>query len=265
MPEADLQRRGSSAPHARPASSTGRFHAAIHRESMPKFLRATDDREGRATEPLDMTRLLLIAAAVAALAPAGCAIGDDGPRTTQTRDVAGFTEIENRGSVDVRLHVGEPQRVRVRAGENVIEDVRTEVRDGTLQVTFDHDGFGGNDVVVEASVPKLTGIEASGSGDIDADGIDADVFELRSDGSADIALEGAAGRLALEMNGSGDADLTGLAARVARVAARGSGDVDVRAGERLEVDIEGSGDVRYHGEPALTQHVDGSGELSRAD
>jgi putative autotransporter adhesin-like protein len=137
--------------------------------------------------------LLLLAAAVAALALAGCEIGDDGPRTTQTRDVAGFTRIDNRDSVDVRLRVGEPQRVRVRAGEKVIDDVHTEVRDGTLEITFDDDGWGGDDVVVEASVPELTGIEASGSGDIDADGIDADTFEVRSHGSADIALAGTAG------------------------------------------------------------------------
>ena len=33
----------------------------------------------------------------------------------------------------------------------------------------------------------------------------------------------------------------------------GSGDADVRADERLDVDVDGSGDVRYHGDPALTQ------------
>jgi hypothetical protein len=209
--------------------------------------------------------LLLVPAAVAAFAVAGCSVGDDGPRTVQTRDVAEFTRIDNRDSVDVRLHVGDSQRVRVWAGEKVIEDVRTEVRDGTLELTFDHDGWGGDDVVVEASVPELTAIEASGSGDIDAEGIDADAFELTSDGSADIALQGAAGRLAVELDGSGDADLGDLTAREARVAVSGSGDADVRADERLDVNVDGSGDVRYHGEPALTQHVDGSGDLSRAD
>jgi hypothetical protein len=48
--------------------------------------------------------LLLYPAAIAALALAGCSIGDDGPRTAQTRDVASFTRIDNRGSVDVRYH-----------------------------------------------------------------------------------------------------------------------------------------------------------------
>ena len=58
-------------------------------------------------------RLLLLAApaAVAAFALAGCSLADDGPRTTQTRDVVTFTRIDNRDSVDLRLHVGEAQRV----------------------------------------------------------------------------------------------------------------------------------------------------------
>jgi hypothetical protein len=146
----------------------------------------------------------------------------------------------------------------------VIDNVRTDVRDGTLQITFDDDGWGGDDVVVEASVPELTGVETSGSGDIEAHGIDADTFAVRSDGSADIWLEGTAGRLALELDGSGDADVAGLTARAARVAVGGSGDADVRADEQLDVAVDGSGDVRYHGDPALTKHVDGSGDLSRA-
>lgn len=94
--------------------------------------------------------------------------------------------------------------------------------------------------------------------------VDADAFEVRSDGSADITLDGAAGRLAVDLDGSGDADLAGLAAREAHVAVGGSGNADVRADERLDVVLDGSGDVRYHGDPVLTQHDDGSGELSRA-
>jgi hypothetical protein len=209
-------------------------------------------------------RLLVLPAAVAALALAGCSAGDDGPRTTQTRDLADFTRIDNRDSVDLRLRVGEPQRVRVLAGEKVIDDVRTEVRDGVLEVTFDDDGWGDSDVAIEASVPRLTAIEVSGSGDVEADGIDADVFELESDGSAEIELAGTVGRLAVIVDGSGDARLAGLTAREAEVAVSGSGDADVRADERLDVTVDGSGDVTYHGDPAVTQHVDGSGDLSQA-
>ena len=202
---------------------------------------------------------------LAALALVGCTIGDDGPRTTQSRDVAAFTRVDNSDSVDVRLRVGEPQRLRVRAGAKVIDDVGTEVRDGTLHLSFDRDGFGVSDVVVEASVPELTGIEVSGSGDIDAYGIDADAFEARSDGSADIALDGTAERLALDLDGSGEAYLADLTTRDAHVIVTGSGDADVRAEQRLHVYLDGSGDVRYHGDPVLTRRLDGSGDLNRAE
>jgi Putative auto-transporter adhesin, head GIN domain len=198
-----------------------------------------------------------------ALALGGCAVGDDGPRTSQTRDVEPFTRVDNRGSVDVRLRVGEPQRVRVLAGEKVIDDVRTEVRDGTMRVTFDHDGFGGSNVVVEAAVPKLTGVVVDGSGNVEATGVDGDALDVVSDGSGDVMLEGTVERLAVDVDGSGDADLAALAAREAHVFVGGSGEADVRAAERLAVEVDGSGDVRYYGDPAVTQQIDGSGELSR--
>jgi hypothetical protein len=202
---------------------------------------------------------------LAALLVAGCDIGDDGPRTSQTRDVSDFTRVANDDSVDLRIRVGERQSVRVHAGENVIGDVGTDVRDGTLHVTFDHDGFGGRDVEVEATVPRLTGVDVDGSGDIEAAGIDSDTFELISDGSATVQLQGTARRLLVDLDGSGDAELDDLTAREARVAVSGSGDVDVSADDRLEVDVEGSGDVSYRGDPELSQSVDGSGEVSRAN
>jgi hypothetical protein len=208
---------------------------------------------------------LLVPVALATVALTGCALADDGPRVTQTRDVDAFTRIDNTASVDVRLHVGEPQRVRVRAGDKVIDDVHTDVRDGTLRVTFDHHGLGGNDVVVEASVPTLDGLVVSGSGDVDADGIRSDAFEVRSDGSADIGLTGTARQLALDLDGSGDANVAGLVARSARVSVSGSGDASVRADDRLDVKLDGSGDVKYRGHPQVTKNDDGSGDIKRVD
>jgi Putative auto-transporter adhesin, head GIN domain len=212
-----------------------------------------------------MLRYLLPAATViAALALAGCDVGDDGPQTTQTRDVAHFTRVDSSGAADLRLRIGKRQTVRVLAGEKVIDDVRTEVRDGTLELRYEHHGFGGGDVVVEATVPALTGIEVTGSGDVEAAGLDAKALAIRSDGSGDVDLEGDAERLTLDMDGSGDADLAELDARSARVAVGGSGDARVNAGERLDVAIDGSGDVRYRGDAAVSKRLDGSGELSRA-
>jgi putative autotransporter adhesin-like protein len=212
-----------------------------------------------------MRRFLPLPLLLVALALAGCSLSDDGPKTTETRHLAGFTRVDNSDSVDVRLHVGRPQRVRVRAGEKVIDDVRTDVRDGTLRVTFDHHGIGPAEVVVEASVPRLTAIAANGSGEVDADGIDAQALAVSSNGSGEVSAAGRTDRLAVDLDGSGGADLAGLRARAARVSVRGSGDADVRADERLAIAVDGSGGVHYHGNPALAKRVDGSGDVSRAD
>ncbi|WP_028066843.1 head GIN domain-containing protein [Solirubrobacter soli] len=208
---------------------------------------------------------LLLPAAFAAIALTGCDLADDGARVSQTRDVDTFTKIDNDSSVDVRLHVGEPQRVRVRAGEKVIDDVHTDVRDGVLRVRFDHSGFGGRHVVVEASVPALDGINVSGSGDVDADGIRSDAFEVRNDGSADVSLSGSTGRLAVNLDGSGDANVAGLAAQAARVHVSGSGDANVRADDRLDLKLDGSGDIKYAGNPQITKNDDGSGDVKHVD
>jgi Putative auto-transporter adhesin, head GIN domain len=213
---------------------------------------------------MSRTLLLIIPAAVAAFAFAGCAIGDDGATTSQNRNVAAFTRVDSPDSVDVRLQVGKAQHVRVRAGEKVIDDVKTDVVDGTLRVRFDHHGLGGNSVVVEASVPSLTAVKSTGSGDLEATGIDGDALDVRSDGSGDVVLGGTIGRLGVDVSGSGDADLADLRAGSAKVASSGSGNVDVRAAKALDVTMDGSGDVRYHGNPTLHKSDDGSGDLNHA-
>src|SRR5690348_11167638 len=166
-----------------------------------------------------MLRSALLLPVAATVLLTGCSLADDGPRVTQTRDVDTFTRIDNDSSADVRLHVGEPLRVRVRAGDKVIDDVHTDVRDGVLRVRFDHSGFGGGNVVVDASVPSLDGIALSGSGDIEADG--------------------RTNHLTLDLDGSGDADVAGLVAQSARVSVSGSGDASVRADDRLDIRLDG--------------------------
>lgn len=208
-------------------------------------------------------RSLLLLPVLAAIPLAAC--GDDGPRTTQTREVAAFTKVVNDSSVDIRVHVGAPQRIEVKAGENIIDDVRTEVRDGALHLDFDHSGWGGNDVEVEAWTPALEAIRSDGSGNVDAEGVKAPSFTLDTDGSGDVRVSGTTQALRLTVDGSGNAKLAQLTADQADVTASGSGDTDVRADERLTIEADGSGDVRYHGTPQLTQRHDGSGDVERAN
>jgi hypothetical protein len=205
--------------------------------------------------------LLIVPAAAAALALAGCVGIDAGPTQTETRDVAAFTRIKAEDQVDVEIRAGKPRALHVRAGEKVIDDVRTEVRDGTLYVSYDGPGIRKGRLLVEVAAPKVASIGITGSADVHAEGLDEAALDIRVTGAGDITARGRAERLTLDVSGSGDADLAGLAARDVRVDLSAAGDADVRAQERLDADVSGAGDLAYRGDPAVSRHVTGSGDV----
>ena len=204
---------------------------------------------------------LIVPAAAAALALGGCIGIDAGPTKTENRDVAQFTRIKVEDQVDVDVRAGEPRQLHVRAGEKVIGDVRTEVRDGTLHISYDGPGIRNGRLLVEVATPQLEAIGITGSADVMADGIDAEALDIRVSGAGDITAGGRAERLSLDVSGSGDADLADLVGQEARVDLSAAGDADVRVQERLDADVSGAGDLAYRGDPQLSRHVTGSGDI----
>jgi hypothetical protein len=207
---------------------------------------------------------LILPVAAATLALTGCIGVDPGPTRTQSRDVAAFTRVEAEDQVDVDLRVGEPRRLRVRAGEKVIDDVRTEVRDGTLYVSYDGPGIRRGPLLIEVATPSLDAIAISGASDVRVGGLAAEALDIRVSGAGDIAAAGRVDRLALDISGAGDADLAELTAGEARVELSGAGDADVHAADRLDAEVSGAGDLAYRGDPRVRRTVSGSGEIEHA-
>jgi Putative auto-transporter adhesin, head GIN domain len=207
---------------------------------------------------------ILLPAVAAAVALSGCVGIDAGPTTADKRDVAAFSRIKAEDQVDVNVRAGEPRRLTVRAGEKVIDDVRTEVRDGTLYISYDGPGIRKGRLLVEVAAPRVEAIGITGSADVFADALNEDALDIRVSGAGDITAEGRTDRLTVDVSGSGDADLADLRAGEARVDLSGAGDADVRAADRLDADVSGAGDLAYRGDPALTQHVTGSGDIEHA-
>ena len=168
---------------------------------------------------------LVLPLVAAALAVTGCIGVDAGPTTSEARDVDAFTRLKAEDEVDVNLRVGEPRQLRVRAGENVIDDVRTEVRDGTLYVSYDGPSIREGRLLVQVAVPAVDAIAITGASDVRVDGVAADALEVR---------------------------------------VSGAGDADVYASERLDAEVSGAGDLAYRGEPSLHKRISGSGEIEHA-
>ncbi|WP_297082133.1 head GIN domain-containing protein [uncultured Demequina sp.] len=197
-----------------------------------------------------------LGAAVATLA--GCSfVGTDldGVTDTESRAVDAFDRVEVNGSSDVDIVVGKERSVMVTGDTALLDRVLT--LDGPDGIW----GWTASDVHYAITVPALTDLELSGSGDISVTGVDSSALGVELSGSGDIQLAGTTDELRLEIDGSGRIEAARLAAHDATVDLSGSGDVTVNADTTLDVEVSGSGEVTYLGTASVSTEMSGSGEV----
>ena len=231
--------------------------------------------------------VLLMVAAWPVLAQA--ATTGSGRTLTETRSVAEFQAITVAGSMDVVVRQG-AQQLQVQADDNLLPLLETTVeatqQGATLVVRWKR-GEGirmsRSKVLLTISVPKLTALVASGSGDFQVEafttpallvslsgsgdaklnGLSTENLNIRIAGSGDVSGSGSATRLTVNIAGSGDVKLADLRADDVDLQIAGSGNALVNAQKTLNVRIAGSGDVTYVGNATLKSKVAGSGSVTR--
>jgi hypothetical protein len=142
----------------------------------------------------------------------GARIEGSGRVGEEVRTTAPFSALTVAGPVDVQLKAGTAPRVTVRADDNLLPVITTEVIDRRLEVGVKPQTRARtrNKMVVVVEFTELTGILVRGSGDVDADRIQAALFEIVLRGSGDVKIERLeADALALSITGSGDVTVGG--------------------------------------------------------
>jgi hypothetical protein len=187
-----------------------------------------------------------------------------GVPATQARDVAAFNSVELAGSNNVVIRVGEKQSVLVRADDNLLDRVTTEVHSGNLVIANTSGSFTTKSPMsVEVSVPTLTALTLTGSGNIVVDGIEAESLKVTLPGSGTFSGSGTATRLDVTVSGSGTVQFTRLVANDVRAAVSGSGSIFVTATKTLDASVSGSGAILYTGNPQnVAKSVTGSGAIT---
>lgn len=190
-------------------------------------------------------------------------IEGSGVSTTQTRHVAAFDGVELAGSNNVVIRVGPKQMVSVTGDDNLVDRVTTEVHAGRLVVGNEPGSFSTNaPMSVDITVPELTTLKLSGSGNIVANGLGADAMSVSLPGSGTLTADGTARRLDVSVDGSGVVRFTEVVATDVRAVVSGSGSVFVTATESLDGTVSGSGAILYTGSPTnVAKNVTGSGAI----
>jgi Putative auto-transporter adhesin, head GIN domain len=225
----------------------------------------------------------MIGLAAAALALTACgSVQSAGPPTSQERELSGVHAVDLQTSGDLTIRIGETEGLTVSAGANVLDDLTSEVVDGTLVLGSRPNLSIGGSISYTLTVRGLDGIEVEGSGDVTGTGVldgearltisgsgsatlsDLHLTSLSADlsGSGGAVVSGTGEVSTVGVSGSGDYDGSGLTTARTTVESSGSGQARVNVTERLSATVSGSGDVVYAGNPAqVDRDVSGSGEI----
>ncbi len=203
----------------------------------PWFDRSTSGAVG-GVRPRARARALALTALTAAVAlSAGCGVNltrGEGAVTSETRDVGDFSRIEAGAGTTVSLRIEPTATLEVRAQENIVPIIVTDVANGTLRI-HSSQGYTTNEPVeVVVTTPQLDGIAFSGGTHGTVDGLASDVMDIELSGGSELAATGTASTITLEMSGGSSADLEGLSAGTISVDLSGGGDATVTASDRVQ-------------------------------
>ena len=192
-------------------------------------------------------------------------ISGSGRITSETRILSNinFTEIRMDGSMDVLIKQGDSVKIVAKDYENILPYLETRVVGNTLVVSYrDHTWLNNTAGEVTVTLPKLTNVELTGSGNIGTIGAYRfnDIGMLIS-GSGNFSFAGTAKNMNAKISGSGNIRTYELPCEVATVKISGSGDMQLNVLRHLDATISGSGDIVYKGTPSVNAQVTGSGRV----
>lgn len=206
---------------------------------------------------------LLLMAGAASCNKDGCIRGK-GSMVKEKRDVGGFSYIIAEGSMDVYITEDSFYSVEVEAQSNLMGRLKTEVNGSTLRIYLDGCVNSHKQIKAWVHLPKLTGAELKGSGNINGNNtFNTDKMTLKVDGSGDINLNTNCTDLIARINGSGNIRMGGNAA-TADYDINGSGNIEnygVTVSNSCNANIDGSGNIKTTVNGILTARVNGSGNI----
>lgn len=225
---------------------------------------------------LFLTGILLMAAAMLSTSCVNMKIGMDGDVVSEFRPLKGFEKIEINGSPNVYYTQADTFSVKVRGPKDAMENILTDVNDGTLSIR-NRGKMGVVNIVINdedqaeiyVTSPDLISVRLSGSGDFTSEKrVDTDQMEIVLRGSGDMSIKDLiCDACRVELVGSGDIDISRLETKESDVTLIGSGDIAIDQWRVLSthLSLKGSGDIKVgfnEGCQAVNSELRGSGDIT---
>ena len=227
---------------------------------------------------------LFLIGAISSVSAQWGSVQGEGDVVKQEITLPAFDGVALGFSGDVILTPGSVQKVVVEGQQNIIDNIKREIKGGTWNIQFVKDVREAKKVTIYITMPMVRNLALSGSGSIRSTAAftqlkDLDISvagsgnvsfeyngqhtELALSGSGDVQLSGKSASLEIAISGSGDVSAAELVTGSCEVAISGSGDATVHVNGDLRASIAGSGDVHYKGDASVKASIVGSGNVQK--
>jgi hypothetical protein len=209
-----------------------------------------------------------------------------GKETTISRDIKGFDRVTVNDNLDVYLSEGTEFSVKVTGGKNLVNLVKTVVKDGTLEITNDNKcnfvRTYKRRLKIYVTLPKLSEVTHRGVGTIYSENTfttDSVIYHVFNSGDLHLKVDnlfllggingmgdfygsGKTKKHLLNVNGESWMHCEDLETETTDVVAKSSGWMYFKVSTELRAILKAAGNVYYNGSPAA-QYVEitGTGKL----
>lgn len=209
-----------------------------------------------------------------------------GQVVTKEYEVSDFDTVAFSAWGDLTIQQGETESLSIEAEDNVLAQLRVEVREGTLTIGFvEENGWmrvrptrpirlaltvkqlagltlagAGSGVVQDLQTEELQAT-VSGTGSLSFLGLSANKFSCRLSGAGSLQAVGQATEVDVRVSGVGSYTGGDLQAETVNVNISSTGSAVVWATKLLDARISGLGSVDYYGQPEVTEQISGLGDI----
>ncbi|MGZ7048634.1 MAG: head GIN domain-containing protein, partial [Methanobacterium sp.] len=198
--------------------------------------------------------------------------------------VASFNQIDFNGAGELIITQGDKESVTVQADDNLMNNIKTNVNNNKLTISFDNNmPVPTQPVKIYVTVKDLNSINVTGTGLVKSDNlnvngltltingagnstlnnINAQTLNILLSGAGTITTSGNVNEQNTQISGAGEYNAGNLTSKIATITINGGGKSTVKVSDTLNAIINGAGQISYIGSPKVTQQINGAGNVNK--
>lgn len=176
-------------------------------------------------------------------------IKGSGNAQTEKRDLAGFSSIKAGGAITVEVAAQKDFAVEVEADDNLLQNIKTEVRGDTLRIYTEGRISTRTPIRVRIAMPQIESLDISGASKGTLTNVKNDSLVVEASGASKITVDGETKELRGDLSGASRLDAENLKTENVYIDASGASSAVVYALGEINANASGASSIRYAGEP----------------